>query len=81
MFGSKSLNPNELLKIRVFFNKSKEPYGSPRIYKEMEGTVFNIGLNRVAKIMIKAGLKDSRVYKKQYKQSIKENEAAPNIIN
>jgi hypothetical protein len=47
----------------------------------MEVTVFNIGLNRVAKIMRKAGLKDSRVYKKQYKQSIKENEAVSNIIN
>jgi len=74
-------NEDFLFNIRIFFNKSKGTYGSPCIYKEMEEAMFNIGLERIARIMGKADLKDSRVYKKQYKQSIKENDAAPNIIN
>ena len=74
-------NEGFLFNIRVFFNKSKGTYGSPRIYKEPEEVGFKIGLNRVARIMQKAGLKANRIYKKQYKRNSKENEAAPNIIN
>jgi len=74
-------NESILFNIRVFFNKSKRTYGSPRIHKEMQESGFKIGLNRVAKIMRKAGLKADRIYKKQYKQNIREIEAAPNIIN
>lgn len=75
-------NEKFLFNIRVFFNKSRGRYGSPRIYKEMMEAGFKIGLNRVARIIMReAGLKANRIYKKQYKQNIKENEAAPNIIN
>ena len=42
---------------------------------------FKIGLNRVARLMSNAGLKAERIYKKRYKRKVKENEAAPNIIN
>lgn len=72
---------NLLFNIRIFFNKSRGTYGSPRIYKEMLEAGFKIGLNRVARLMSKGGLKADRIYKKQYKQNVKENEAAPNIIN
>lgn len=80
---SKRVIENErfLFNIRVFFNKSKGTYGSPRIYKEMEEAGFKISLNRVARIMRKAGLKADRIYRKQYKRNSKRTEAAPNIIN
>jgi putative transposase len=74
-------NEKFLFNIRVFFNKSKGTYGSPRIYKEMLEAGFKTGLNRVARIMRKAGLKADRIYKKQYKRNSKGGEAAPNIIN
>jgi putative transposase len=74
-------NERFLFNIRVFFNKSKGIYGSPRIHKEMQEAGFKIGLNRVARIMQKAELKANRIYKKHYKQNIKENKAASNIIN
>jgi putative transposase len=74
-------NESLLFNIRVFFKESKGTYGSPRIHKDMQEAGFKIGLNRAARIMRKAGLKADRIYKKQYKRNIKENEAAPNIIN
>ena len=89
MLGPRSLNLSELFRmkvfcffnIRVFFKESQETYGSPRIHKEMQEAGFKIGLNRAARIMRKAGLKAGRIYKKQYKRNIKENEAAHSIIN
>ena len=74
-------NEGFLFNIRVFFNESKGTYGSPRIYKEMEEAGFKISLNRVARIMQKAGLKANRIYKKQYKRKGKVTQAASNIIN
>ena len=70
-----------LFNIRIIFKESQGTYGSPRIYKEMIEAGFKIGLNRVARLMSKAGLKAERIYKKQYKRKGKGTEAASNIIN
>lgn len=74
-------NERLLSKIRVIFKESKGIYGSPRIHKEMQEAGFRTGINRVARLMRKAGLKAVRKYKRQYKQYIKASVAAPNIIN
>ena len=75
------VNEKLLSEIKVFFKKSGETYGSPRIHKDMQEAGFRVGVNRIAGLMRKSGLRACRKYKRAYKRYIKTSIAAPNIIN
>ena len=55
----KSQKQNEMLlgQIRTFFARSKQTYGSPRIWKDLLETRISCGKHRVARLMCKAGLR------------------------
>jgi len=57
-------NERFLSRIRIIFKESKGIYGSPRIHKEMQEAGFRTGINRVARLMRKAGLKAVCKYKR-----------------
>jgi putative transposase len=54
-----------LVRIRYFWNESGQTYGSPRIYRDLLETEETCGLNRVAKIMRRNGIRVQIGYRKR----------------
>jgi putative transposase len=68
-------------KIKEEFEKSRETYGSPRIYQVMRKLGLMCSPNRVARLMRAAGLKAKQT--RRYRSTTKRNKAdraAPNIL-
>jgi putative transposase len=69
-------------RIKEEFEKSRETYGSPRIYQVMRKLGLMCSQNRVARLMRAAGLKAKQT--RRYRSTTKRNKAdraAPNILN
>jgi transposase InsO family protein len=62
--------------IKKIFQGSKETYGSPRVYKELQSKGYNISENTVAKYMKEMGL-DARLKKKFKIQTTDSNHSYP----
>ena len=74
-------NEELLVKINYYYQKSRGVYGSPRIHKDLKEAGYQVGENRVAKLMRKAGIKakSKRKYKTTTKSKHKRAKAA-NLI-
>ena len=69
--------------IQTTFKKSRGTYGAPRIHAELNSTGTPCGLNRVARLMRKAGIKARRrrAYKVTTTLSKHSYPVAPNTLN
>ena len=67
---------------QVIHERSRETYGSPRVYEELKAQGISCGQNRVARLMQANGIQAKQVKRK--KVTTKANEAhpvAPNLLN
>ena len=75
-------NQQLLVEIRRIFKETQEVYGAPRIHKELNETGYPCGLNRVARLMKKAGIVPKTVKKFRITtDSRKSKKPAENILN
>ncbi len=74
---------NEALKAKIVevFDDSRKTYGSPRVHEELKAQDFDVGVNRVARIMREEGIcaRPKRKFKKTT-DSDHEFPIAPNIL-
>lgn len=74
-------NQELMAQIRVVHGESYETYGSPRIYRELDGKGIRCSENRVARLMRQHGIAAKQT--KRYKVTTKANRkypAAPNLL-
>lgn len=67
--------------IRIFHQRSRQTYGSPRIHADLQAMGHRVSRKRVARLMRKAGIQARR--KQGYKCTTKRNEThtvAPNLL-
>ena len=78
---SKRLIENEKLieKISYYFQESRQVYGSPRIYKDLRDAGYEVGENRVARLMRKAGIRAKS--KRKYKLTTNSKHKRPKAAN
>lgn len=75
-------NKQLLVKIKCIFKENKEVYGSPRIHRELNETGHACSLNRVARLMRKAGIVPKTVRKFRITtDSRKSKKPADNVLN
>jgi transposase InsO family protein len=72
-------NEELLVKINYYYQKSRRVYGSPRIHKDLREAGYQVGENRVAKLMRKAGIRAKS--KRKYKTTTKSKHKRPKAAN
>lgn len=75
-------NERLLIKIKSIFEDSRKSYGSPRIAEELRSKGWGVSVNRVAKLMQKAGIYVKR--RKKFIVTTNSNHhypVAPNLLN
>lgn len=68
-------------KIRGFFDDSQQTYGSPRIYKDLRQAGYEVGENRVARIMQIQGIRAQRAYRKPRFKASLPSRLFPNVLD
>lgn len=75
-------NERLLVEVKSVFDKTRKSYGSPRITEELKSKGWIISVNRVAKLMQKAGVQARRRKKYVVTTNSKHNyPVAPNLLN
>jgi putative transposase len=67
-------------KIQGFLDDSDQTYGSPRINKDLRHAWYDIGENRVARIMRRKGIKAQRAYRKPGFKASLPSRLFPNVL-
>ena len=73
------VNENLIERINYFFQKSRQVYGSPRIHKDLKEAGYQVGENRVARLMKEAGIKAKS--KRKYKLTTNSKHKRPKAAN
>jgi len=81
--GREMANRELTAAIQTTFERSRGTYGAPRIYEELKGAGMECSLNRVARLMRKAGIqaRRRRAYKVTTTNSKHDYPVAPNTLN
>ena len=72
-------NEELMLKIKHYFKLSRQAYGSPRIHKDLRDAAYQVGVNRVARLMRKAGIRAKS--KRKYKITTNSKHKRPKAAN
>jgi len=72
-------NEKLIEEISYYFQESRQAYGSPRIHKDLREAGYQVGVNRVARLMRKAGIRAKS--KRKYKLTTNSKHKRPKAAN
>jgi len=72
-------NEKLIVKIKQYFLESRQVYGSPRIHKDLREAGYQVGENRVARLMRKVGIRAKS--KRKYKLTTNSKHKRPKAAN